>query len=244
MPTEKPRVTFTISQERLSEVEAYRFDNKIKNQTQAILSLIDKGLSGFSEHEEKAPSLSDEALKLAEDYDSLDGHGKRIVRLVADEEKSRCKTECKEQDAAALRESRGQMEAAEEIAPPIPLHQPYTQVAAAEGAGAFLLDDGYEEVLVEMNKYTKQADVILKVVGRSMEPEIPDGSRVLVRVQPSINIGEIGVFILDGQGYLKERASDRLVSLNPAIEDVYIGGLQQVECYGKFIKVLDPDWVK
>lgn len=45
MPTEKPRVTFTISQERLSEVEAYRFDNKFKNQTQAILSLIEKGLS-------------------------------------------------------------------------------------------------------------------------------------------------------------------------------------------------------
>ncbi len=51
MPTDKPRVTFTISQERLSEVEAYRFDNKIKNQTQAILSLIEKGLSSISKEE-------------------------------------------------------------------------------------------------------------------------------------------------------------------------------------------------
>ena len=140
--------------------------------------------------------------------------------------------------------NREQMEAGVEIAPPITLHQPYAQVAAAEGAGAFLLDDGFDEVLVEMNKYTKQADVILKVVGRSMEPVIADGDRVLVRQQPSVRIGEIGVFIVDGQGYLKEYQKDRLVSLNPNIDDVLVGDLQSVECYGKFIKVLDPDWVK
>lgn len=40
--------------------------------------------------EEKAPLYSSEAEKLARDYDSLDSHGKKIVRLVADEEKSRC----------------------------------------------------------------------------------------------------------------------------------------------------------
>ena len=59
MPTEKPRVTFTISQERLSEVEAYRFDNKFKNQTQAILSLIEKGLSDFNK--ENPPSTTEAA---------------------------------------------------------------------------------------------------------------------------------------------------------------------------------------
>lgn len=47
MPTEKPRVTFMISEEKLAELESYRFDNKIKNQSQAILSLIDKGLSAL-----------------------------------------------------------------------------------------------------------------------------------------------------------------------------------------------------
>ncbi len=190
---------------------------------------------------EKAPSLSDEAMKLAEDYDGrMDDRGRETVRGVADLEVARFKSET----AATLRKSREQSEAAEEIAPPIPLHQPYAQVAAAEGAGAFLLDDGFDEVLVEMNKYTKQADVILKVVGRSMEPVIADGDRVLVRQQPSVRIGEIGVFIVDGQGYLKEYQADRLVSLNPDIDDVLVGDLQSAECYGKFIKVLNPDWVK
>lgn len=180
-------------------------------------------------------------------YRLLDPYGKEAVDGVLDVESRRCEAARKEQMEQAsetLRKSREQSEAAEEIAPPITLHQPYAQVAAAEGAGAFLLDDGFDEVLVEMNKYTKQADVILKVVGRSMEPVITDGDRVLVRQQPSVRIGEIGVFIVDGQGYLKEYQADRLVSLNPDIDDVLVGDLQSAECYGKFIKVLNPDWVK
>ncbi len=180
-------------------------------------------------------------------YRLLDPYGKEAVDCVLDVESRRCEAARKEQleqAAEDLRKSREQAEAAEEIAPPIPLHQPYAQVAAAEGAGAFLLDDGFDEILVEMNKYTKQADVILKVVGRSMEPVIADGDRVLVRQQPSVRIGEIGVFIVDGQGYLKEYQADRLVSLNPDIDDVLVGDLQSTECYGKFIKVLNPDWVK
>lgn len=180
---------------------------------------------------------------LVKKYRLLDPYGKEAVDGVLDVESRRCQEE-RDKQAAILWEQREEAEAAEEIAPPITLHQPYAQVAAAEGAGAFLLDDGFDEVSVEMNKYTKQADVILKVVGRSMEPVIADGDRVLVRQQPSVRIGEIGVFIVDGQGYLKEYQADRLVSLNPDIDDVLVGDLQSAECYGKFIKVLDPDWVK
>lgn len=42
-----------------------------------------------------APLYSSEAMKLAADYDGLDGHGKRIVRLVTDEEKARCMEQAK-----------------------------------------------------------------------------------------------------------------------------------------------------
>ncbi len=38
---------------------------------------------------EKAPLFSSEAMKLAKDYDDLDEHGQRMLRLVANEEKSR-----------------------------------------------------------------------------------------------------------------------------------------------------------
>ena len=90
MPTEKPRITFAISKEKLEELEAYRFENRIKNQTQAILALIEKGLADFEADAKEVPLYSDGAMRLARDYDGLDGHGKRVLRLVADEEKARC----------------------------------------------------------------------------------------------------------------------------------------------------------
>lgn len=93
MPTDKPRVTFTISEEKLAELEEYKVEKKIKNQTQAILSLIEKGLSDFESKEGKASPYSEEAQELAKDYDGLDDHGKRVVRLLADEEKARCKAD-------------------------------------------------------------------------------------------------------------------------------------------------------
>jgi len=88
MPTEKPRVTITMSKERLEEIETYRFDNKFKNQTQAILSLIEKGLESF---ESGTPlRYSREADKLAKDYDKrLDHYGRKQVRSVADNEIAR-----------------------------------------------------------------------------------------------------------------------------------------------------------
>lgn len=109
MPTEKPRVTITMSKERLEELETYRFDNKFKNQTQAILSLIEKGLESF-ESDKPPLRYSLEAEKLAKDYDALDSHGKKLLRIVADEELDRMKTEAtKELQAMPI------IEVAEEI---------------------------------------------------------------------------------------------------------------------------------
>lgn len=39
------------------------------------------------------PSISDEAMKLAQDYDGLDDHGQRVLRFLADEEKDRYKAD-------------------------------------------------------------------------------------------------------------------------------------------------------
>lgn len=93
MPTEKPRVTFAISQDRLNKIDAYRFDNKFKNQTQAILSLIEKGLADFIPSE--SPRYSKTAMDLARKYDSLDLYGQNLVKLVVDAEVSRCEAQHK-----------------------------------------------------------------------------------------------------------------------------------------------------
>lgn len=244
---EKTRFSVTFTDESFEKIQKYKKQNHITTQSKAVARLVEIAINDIERYGDTEIAtqcdLYPEENTHIKKYRLLDPYGKEAVDGVLDVESRRCQAE-RDKQAAILREQRVEMDAAEEIAPPITLHQPYAQVAAAEGAGAFLLDDGYEEISVEMNKYTKQADVILKVVGRSMEPVIADGDRVLVRQQPSVRIGEIGVFIVDGQSYLKEYQADRLVSLNPDIDDVLVGDLQSAECYGKFIKVLNPDWVK
>lgn len=54
MPTEKPRITITMSEEQLAQIEDYKFGNKMKNQTQAILSLIEKGMDKLAAQEEES----------------------------------------------------------------------------------------------------------------------------------------------------------------------------------------------
>lgn len=87
MPTKKPRVTFAISEEQLSEVESYRTSNKLKNQSQAILSLIEKGLSDFlpEKIEKLNPPLDKKEGKLVEMYQRLNEEGQERLLETADD---------------------------------------------------------------------------------------------------------------------------------------------------------------
>jgi hypothetical protein len=62
MPTTNPRITFTVSEETMKAIEDYKFSHRMKNQTQAILSLIDIGFKVLADKEPIEPSekLSDE----------------------------------------------------------------------------------------------------------------------------------------------------------------------------------------
>lgn len=84
MPTEKPRVTFTVSKETLSKIDDYRFSSKSKNQSQAIISLLERALDDFSPESKKAPSVSDEAMEVAEAYDSADPGIQYSIRKLLD----------------------------------------------------------------------------------------------------------------------------------------------------------------
>lgn len=79
MPTEKPRITITMSEDQLAQIEAYKFENKIKNQTQAILALIEKGMDVLE-------AQDSEAIKNAFDADlpTPKAEGKNNIQLFSD----------------------------------------------------------------------------------------------------------------------------------------------------------------
>lgn len=88
MPTEKPRKTITIPDNKLEQVERYQLNKGYKSLTQAILCLIDQGLDA-SEPKDPSGELSGRALQMAADYDRLDFHGQRATRRSMDTELER-----------------------------------------------------------------------------------------------------------------------------------------------------------
>lgn len=94
MPTQKPRFSIAIDEDLLKAVDDYKFDNRIKSQNQAINDLVRAGLNELSRIEteqiKNAPSdLSEEARRVALDYEALDRHGRRMTRMVIAEEQNR-----------------------------------------------------------------------------------------------------------------------------------------------------------
>lgn len=81
MPTDKPRVTFALDQDMLDAIDDYKFKNRIKNQSQAIISLIEKGFENLHADPlktEKSPAPED-----AEDFISMEESNRLFDSLVA-----------------------------------------------------------------------------------------------------------------------------------------------------------------
>lgn len=73
MPTTNPRITFTVSDETMKAIDEYRFEHRMRNQTQAILSLIDLGFKALTgEDFSQEPQISDEDVSLLNLYHNTD----------------------------------------------------------------------------------------------------------------------------------------------------------------------------
>ena len=74
MPTMNPRITFTVSEETMKAIDDYKFSHRMKNQTQAILSLIDIGFKVLEDKEpiEPAEKLTDEDRQVLDAYHAAD----------------------------------------------------------------------------------------------------------------------------------------------------------------------------
>lgn len=232
MPTEKPRVTFTISREKLSELETYQHENKIKNQTQAILSLIDKGISDYLSEIKNTPPYSEEALKLAEDYTKrMDDRGRETVRGVADLEVARYK--------AAIQKERKEMEAAEEIALEVVFICPGFISPMSAGTGQQAGDE-YPENYHLIKEPPRGTSYIAPVSGNSMEPTYQSGDKLFIHACTEIRRGQIGVFFMDGQQWIKELGDGELISHNEKYDPIPVR--EDIRCQGLVLGVCDESY--
>lgn len=106
---------------------------------------------------------------------------------------------------------------------------------ASAGSGVQLDEDFTEPMQIKPTTIAKRANYAVRVSGNSMEDIYYDGDIVLVETCPDVAIGEIGIFIVNDQGYIKQRGEDRLISLNPKSPDVDIREGDVVYCRGRVL---------
>lgn len=111
---------------------------------------------------------------------------------------------------------------------------PYYGRIVSAGTGQFVFDDIPPEMIeVESNHITMQADFAVGVNGDSMEPTYKDRDVLLIKKQPSVNIGEIGIFMIDGEAFVKELGHNVLVSHNPKYAPIPFS--ESISCIGKVL---------
>lgn len=138
--------------------------------------------------------------------------------------------------AAALAEV--YKEQIEESKPPI-ISIYCSQNRVSAGIGEDLFDyEQWDTVDVIETYESRKADFMLIVAGESMSPKFHDGDHVLVRQQPAVELGQIGIFYVDGKGYIKKYDGDYLISLNPDYDDIYIVN-KELRCFGLVLGIAE-----
>lgn len=85
MPTDKPRFTITVDESLMHEIENFRYENRIKNQTQAVIKLMELGLQEILKGTPIDTSIQSEMYSsdekaLIEDYRNLNKQGQEYIR--------------------------------------------------------------------------------------------------------------------------------------------------------------------
>lgn len=162
-------------------------------------------------------SITVNELNLIKKYRALDEHGKGMVDTVLQKEYERRTEHAKEFIM---------------LQPPILV--PYYGHVASAGTGQYVFDDIPPEMIeIENEMDNMHVDFAIGVNGDSMEPTYHDGDTLLIKKQSEIHIGEIGIFMINGEAFVKELGDSVLISHNKKYEDIHIN--DSVICLGKVI---------
>lgn len=109
-------------------------------------------------------------------------------------------------------------------------------LAMCAGSGIDLSDQGEgETMLLKDCEMIRRCDEIVRISGRSMEPEYYDGDLAMVEHCERVNPGETGVFVIDGEGMIKVYREDGLHPLNPDYKVIRPSAHANVRCFGRVL---------
>lgn len=157
---------------------------------------------------------------LIKKYRALDVHGKELVDMIINKEMERVKASVQKGDSDQI----------------VPFR--ISEQSAAAGAGTYLGPDAFRTVQIKSAFLPKGSSFGVPVSGDSMEPKYHNGDILIVSEQHP-KVGEIGVFILDGSGYVKIRGETELLSINKGYAPIPMN--DSIRSCGKVVGVIRED---
>lgn len=113
---------------------------------------------------------------------------------------------------------------------------------SSAGTGTPLTDTyEHEHVFLRNSRNVCRADTVITVSGDSMTPTFHNGDELLVEFTPEIDPGEIGIFVIAGEGFVKEYQPDGLHSHNPKYKTIHPGPDDNFRCVGRVLGVVTQD---
>lgn len=158
---------------------------------------------------------------LVKKYRALDEHGKRTVNYILEQETVRT-TQLQEASAGS-----------NDNTTPVRLINYYYRLASA-GTGQILFDmPPTKKIQIPDTPKNRRADYAIGVNGDSMEPVYHDGETLLVEMTEEISVGDIGIFSVNNECFVKKLGEDKLISLNPDSPNIPLN--ESARCMGKVI---------
>ncbi len=193
-------------------------------------------------------TLSPDEISLIENYRSLDAHGKELLLLVCEKEAERVNGGAAYAQATTSTRRSSKEKRAAILSMPVPneVARPTSSdfarrtvllydLPVSAGPGVYLDDSTADEISIPDNEKTAYTDFALRISGNSMEPKYHDGDILLVENTDSVEVGELGIFVLDGNGYFKKYGGDRLISLNEDYGDILLRDYVETVCCGRVV---------
>lgn len=151
-------------------------------------------------------------------YRTLDSHGKDIVDTILIKEVERIQ-ELENESAST----------------PTPMRVvSYYQRLASAGTGQIVFDGiPVDKIEIPDVPEYRRVSYAIGVNGNSMEPLYHDGDILLIEPTCKIDVGEIGIFIIGDESYVKKLGKGKLMSLNAGYGDILL--TEYSKCMGRVI---------
>lgn len=158
-------------------------------------------------------------------YRVLDAHGKDMVDTVLQKEYDRVMS-------PAIEEVSGNQAKTSLL---------FFEFPASAGTGENLPEEEKRYIMMPKRLVPSYADCCIRISGDSMEPDYCDGDIVFVQLIESVPVGSVGIFTLNGAGYIKKLGRNQLLSLNPNYAPIPFGDGDSIRCVGRVLGIADKN---